>query len=619
MKLNKLFLGLLGMAAFTFAACSDNDDDSYESAPMPTGSQVFFPKSLTSQINLSETATSFNIPIQRYAADAAETVNLKTTATSDRFNVPTTVTFNAGSKDTVITVTYDPSQFEYAKLDTLTIAIDESVTTPYGLSSYTFTACVPEPFVSIGMGTYYDGFLMDGGPYEVEILQNKNNPSQYRIMHPYDTAISKEEWPNQGDQSESITLTLLKPGDVVGDVTISKNNLVLFTSTNSGYFNTSNDYNQNIWLHHPSRFSDLQSEDYFSGSYVSEYKEDGTPGVILLGAYYYMDGIGGWSSYITSPLVEIVFPDYDPKDYTLEVEYLGKFETPAEEYFANFSITMGADIDEVKYVLIEGKDVDSAVSGIVDGSIEGETISEDGEVKMSVAASGQYTLVAVGFAEGEAQAQASKTIKFQIGAAEQWKALGTGLYTEDCLLDLFKDNDGNQLAPFTYQVEVEESMSRAGVYRMVNPYGAAFPYNEEGDWDASKDWYVEINAQDPTGVFIEAQETGLDWGYGMFSIQSMGSYYMDNGYSFDDVKAAGYMGTLADGIISFPENGLVVLMGGNTYKGGRMGEAKLVLPSAVPASVRQATDGHKYGKMVAQQFNKRQARLALITDRQKLN
>lgn len=136
--------------------------------------------------------------------------------------------------------------------------------------------------------------------------------------------------------------------------------------------------------------------------------------------------------------------------------------------------------------------------------------------------------------------------------ADPWQSIGMCKYTEDLIGPLFG------LDPVTYEVEVRVNPDKPGIYRMVNPYGEAFPYNQEGDWDASRDYFIDINAEDPEGVYIEEQETGLDWGYGMMSIMSLGYYYMAAGNSFEDVKNAGYMGTLENNVITFPVSGMVV-------------------------------------------------------------
>ena len=111
MKLNKLFLGLLGVAAFTLASCSE--DDSYEKATV-SGPQVFFSDTTPTEYEISPDATSFNVPISRADASGALTVNLTSTTENPMYSIPSSVTFNDGSTTANITVSYDPANIEYA-------------------------------------------------------------------------------------------------------------------------------------------------------------------------------------------------------------------------------------------------------------------------------------------------------------------------------------------------------------------------------------------------------------------------------------------------------------------------------------------------------------------------
>lgn len=145
-----------------------------------------------------------------------------------------------------------------------------------------------------------------------------------------------------------------------------------------------------------------------------------------------------------------------------------------------------------------------------------------------------------------------------------WQSIGKALYTEDVA-----GSPGFGLQCLTYEVEVEQAVENPNIIRMKNAYGAAFPYNEPGDYDTKKDYYITFNCEDPEGIYIDGWcEMGMDWGYGMFSMTSYGYYMMANGYSFETVKAAGLMGTLDEDLcITFPVKGLVMQMAdwGMTY------------------------------------------------------
>ena len=180
---------------------------------------------------------------------------------------------------------------------------------------------------------------------------------------------------------------------------------------------------------------------------------------------------------------------------------------------------------------------------------------------------------------------------------EVWKSLGTATYTED-FITTFWDVEN-----VSYELEVQESEERPGVYRLVNPYGAAYPYNEEGDWDASKDYYLEINASDPDAVYIDLQNLGIDWGYGFIYAYSYAAYYLDGGKTKEAVAEAGLFGTLKDGVITFPTKALFVKMpdySSSLYYANTNGAFKVVLPSAATkSSVAAPAATSKRGALVS--------------------
>ncbi|MCF0179023.1 MAG: hypothetical protein HUJ97_02080 [Bacteroidales bacterium] len=167
-------------------------------------------------------------------------------------------------------------------------------------------------------------------------------------------------------------------------------------------------------------------------------------------------------------------------------------------------------------------------------------------------------------------------LSFIVGMPAPWISLGKAMYREDCVSTFFGVDN------LEYPVEIQENQEIPGLYRLVNPYGAAYPYNETGDWDASVDWYIEINATDPEGVYIEKQATGMNWGYGMFNIWSMADYYMKKGQTLDQVKEAGYTGTFQNGVITFPVEGLLINMAdyqsGGFYSSNVNGMFRVILP-----------------------------------------
>ena len=143
--------------------------------------------------------------------------------------------------------------------------------------------------------------------------------------------------------------------------------------------------------------------------------------------------------------------------------------------------------------------------------------------------------------------------------------------------------------PFTpFPVEIQENDLTPGLYRLVNPWTSSYPWNEPGDYDDSKNYYLEIHAEDPDAVWFGRTEMGLDWGYGMISTWSIADYYVQNGTDPELVKEKGFYGTLKDGEITFPVQGILFNMpqhpqGDNWYLANGSGMFSILLPGYVKA------------------------------------
>lgn len=126
---------------------------------------------------------------------------------------------------------------------------------------------------------------------------------------------------------------------------------------------------------------------------------------------------------------------------------------------------------------------------------------------------------------------------FTYANGEEWITIGECEFTDDALGPLF----GNPC--FTWPVEIQEHYATTGLYRLVNPYGcAASPFR---NYSVLSENYVVVDATNPARVFFgtnpnERTTTGIDMGYGVMSL-GLQAY-----------------GTLADGKITWPVNGLAV-------------------------------------------------------------
>lgn len=561
---NKLISALMVLpvvAALT--ACSD-DDGKYTPAEKLTTAQVYFSNQMPTTVTLlTEGEGVVNVTLNRIKTDEALTVNLVATQPEEQalqFNVPASVTFAEGENSVGIDVTYDPSEVEYDTNYKLTIAIsDEEYTTPYGTSAYSFTGSAPAPWESLGMATFTENCLgaYYGGKavtYQVEMQENKTKPGYYRLVNPYGAAYPYNEEGDWDDSQDYYLYIHAEDPDFVympyqgmgvdwGDGEFALMDFAFYYMAAQGMSP------ENVKAQgHGGKLQDG----------IITWPTKGLLFAIGEDGYYYGNVSGEF---------EIVLPGYTKADYTVTAGYAGILTTAEEESQAVVDFTFGADVASAKYALTDASvSEDGAAAAIVSGELEATEITEGGRFYLPLEEDGKYRVTVVVFdAEGEAKGQASTGFEFEKGGSS-WESLGVGLYTDDLVGCLFAPEDNPAMYVVTYEVEVLASTKTPGIYRLKNPYGEAFPLNEEGDWDASMDYYLEIDATDPTAVSFEKQALGLDWSYGMMYAKSI-----------ED-------GTLVDGVITFPAEGTVTFDDDGGYYSNVNGAFKLVLPDADSSS-----------------------------------
>ena len=78
------------------------------------------------------------------------------------------------------------------------------------------------------------------------------------------------------------------------------------------------------------------------------------------------------------------------------------------------------------------------------------------------------------------------------------------------------------------------------------------------------------------------QSTGFDLGGGVIEITSMAWYQADAaGATKEDVAAAGFCGVYADGVITFPTDGILAGIGETAYYANRNGAFKLDMTNMI--------------------------------------
>lgn len=265
---------------------------------------------------------------------------------------------------------------------------------------------------------------------------------------------------------------------------------------------------------------------------------------------------------------------YTQPDYSLRTEYLGY-----DGNIASFYIAKGYDVATyrcaVKPGTLEQEEALAMAWEIVNGEISYTESTESDYHNFYLSETGEYTFVAVSFdATGEPRKYA--WYNFEISSGSPWQSLGMATYRED-LMTTFYNVDN-----LTYAVEIEANTENPGLYRLVNPYGAAYPYNDEGEYDTSENHYMVIDAQNPEAVTIQQTYTGMNWGYGEVFVWSLADYYLNQGSTAEEIAEAGYFGKLEDGVITFPTKALIISMAelenGGLYYANENGKFAVALP-----------------------------------------
>lgn len=527
----------LAVLALGFSACTEEVE--YNPAEVPATAQVYFSNTNGAQIDLAKEARSFDIAVSRAVAGAAASIDVNVVADSlanTVFDFPATVEFADSASTAIYTVNVKEGvELEFEVYHNITLSFDESLATPYGNSTYAFEVGVPAPWSEwkkIGTGTYYLSIYWGG--------THSGLPIYYR-----------EYLLNDTDAQFYI------PGIANSmNLTIEYNRQTGNCQVLPQYALTNSNYGQVTVLdipHYP--FTNL------SGTY-EEYPcyYDAEKGLFTLNLAYVVCTL--WDANTNGSFgngVETFQLDgFKQYDYTFDMSFKGHYIDNDGNDNAVISTTMGLDIPQYLMTVVSAdEDINATVSGMLDGSVPCDTLSESGFYAYPLTESGNYVALAITFdAEGNALETYSEEFEFYLAGQENpWVSLGMATYTEDCLTTFF--NVANE----TYPVEVRQNKDNPGLYRIIHPYAA---YGA----DTSKEYFIEIDATDPEGVYIPGvYGTGFDAGYGEISITSMAYYYMaSQGSTLEDVKGAGVCGVLADNVITFPAEALLISMA--NYKDG---------------------------------------------------
>lgn len=386
-----LLMGIVAVAGL-LSACTSSDD--FEPGPKDSGAQVYFPNTIPSEFNVGDDESSVTIPVRRVVTDEALTVNILASIEQGQegiLNIPSTVSFEAGSDLANLVITFDRSALvDGTEYKASLLLNDEQNLTQYG--NYMIDIkIIPWPWEELGTGKYRDGWLcglFDGNLVELDVTIHKHKSQEgvYMVEEMFGWTFMTEFFgATQSDLSGQFSYT---PTNITIDCSDPANVKIAkqYTGITEGVHN----------------YGDFLIESAAPGTFVN--------GVIT----FPEDGINAYmTGYSSNPLTtnpdgtfRIMLPDAEITDYVLTATYGGMLvNSDNTSASAVIDFTYGADVTGINYVIAEG-DVEASAATlaaqIANGTAENilsveEFVVGAGSVsiKADLTTPGHYTVVAL--------------------------------------------------------------------------------------------------------------------------------------------------------------------------------------------------------------------------------
>ena len=493
MKLFKSSIfAVLGLAV-ALTACSD-DKDHPDYSPAGASAGAYFANGSPKEYLVKDDMSAFDVTVYR-TKDAGSSYEVTAVDTSGLFTVPSSVTFTDANLSSQLSIAFDAAKLVEEVDYSLTLNLAQA--SSYGQSTYTFVVRKGSPMVveSIGTGDYtYDALLVGLDP-GLPVTRS------YMPATPYKQTFVVSEW----FYGEPLTI-------VVPDLRDNEDGRVpVFVSPSfTGYVDKDgyDCYAIDCYSYFKDIYNPLQGETALPPYDASYYEPE--KGLFTLCLIYYAPAAsGGLGVYTQEPVYEYFQLEGFP-DYSLTVTYDGLFIKKNGNMFAQATLTVGPDVEEVKTVLVEGKDAEKGLDLIKAGDESVQTLEGVGTLnaEYAIEAGGDYTIVAASYAEGELQVYVSDSFNIELNDdSADWDNIGTGSMMDGWIMAAFsKGGQVIDVSQYPFAVPIQQHKQDKQLYRLVKPYGPNYPLYANNEYPSNRNIQFHL-AEDM--IFMQPQPSGF--------------------------------------------------------------------------------------------------------------
>lgn len=281
-------------AVLVLGSCSEGQ---YWTEPADKGQVIAFVKPAeTITLAASDNMESFTVKVNR--SQTAGDLNVPVTFTTKAEGVlsgPASVEFKSGENVADYNIAIGNLVPGESYSATIEVAVPEgTITHPDARNlKYTFTISKTLSWISLGMGTYYDGWVMDGveEPYPAEI-QKVDGMERYRVVNPY-----KEYYTTIGPEAYGDWLPSGATGPQYVEFWENEDGSLSFRSFATG-LNYEGVDGQGIGAYSWDAFT-------AASGYTGEYDMWYEPGFAVFSPVYYIPGLGGFGQVQFSIQIEL--------------------------------------------------------------------------------------------------------------------------------------------------------------------------------------------------------------------------------------------------------------------------------------------------------------------------